>query len=164
MSKHIGKFQKWTHQEDLILLENAHLGPYELMKMLNRSYAGVTQRAHKLRLSLTPLPKQLKPLKPRINKKLLQKQLTPFSPEMLKAKPWTDVSSNLWHKRRLIVLKMHDGCCAYCGDYANTVDHIIPRSKGGTDHLDNLVAACGKCNYSKGDNIWLVRFINVQAI
>ena len=163
MSKHIGKFDKWTPEEDCLLMENAYLGPYELMKLLNRSYAGVTQRAHKLRLSLTPIPKRLKPLKQRIKKKVKQKQFGPFSPEMLEAKPTADIySTALWQQRRSIILKMHDYCCAYCGNPATTVDHIIPRSKGGTDYPDNLVAACSRCNYSKGDKIWIVRFIDAS--
>jgi hypothetical protein len=40
--------------------------------------------------------------------------------------------------------------CFYCGDTADTVDHIIPRAKGGTDDIDNLVAACLRCNCAKG--------------
>ena len=162
MSKHIGKFDKWTPEEDCVLMENAYLGPYELMKLLNRSYAGVTQRAHKLRLSLTPIPKQLKPLQQRIKKKVQQEQFGPFSPEMLEVRPWTSVQSNLWRKRRAIILKMHDYCCVYCGSPATSVDHIIPRSKGGTDYPDNLVAACSRCNYSKGDKIWIIRFIDAS--
>jgi 5-methylcytosine-specific restriction endonuclease McrA len=36
---------------------------------------------------------------------------------------------------------------------ATTVDHIIPVAKGGTDDLDNLVAACKRCNFSKQDKM-----------
>jgi 5-methylcytosine-specific restriction endonuclease McrA len=36
---------------------------------------------------------------------------------------------------------------------ANTVDHIIPVAKGGTDDPENLVAACRKCNFSKQDKM-----------
>ncbi|MBS1952982.1 MAG: HNH endonuclease [Cyanobacteria bacterium SZAS-4] len=43
--------------------------------------------------------------------------------------------------------------CQYCGDRRHdlTIDHIVPRSKGGTDSWDNVVAACLKCNVKKGD-------------
>lgn len=41
--------------------------------------------------------------------------------------------------------------CAYCGDVANEVDHVYPKSKGGEDTLDNLVAACRRCNILKKD-------------
>jgi 5-methylcytosine-specific restriction endonuclease McrA len=43
--------------------------------------------------------------------------------------------------------------CQYCGDRRHdlTIDHIIPRSKGGTDSWENVVAACLKCNVKKGD-------------
>jgi 5-methylcytosine-specific restriction endonuclease McrA len=46
--------------------------------------------------------------------------------------------------------------CAYCtkeceSDYS--VDHIIPRSKGGRNKFSNMVIACKKCNYEKGDKM-----------
>lgn len=33
------------------------------------------------------------------------------------------------------------------------VDHVIPRCKGGTDELDNLVTACRTCNLAKYDKL-----------
>jgi 5-methylcytosine-specific restriction endonuclease McrA len=60
------------------------------------------------------------------------------------------LSSSSWKKQRLIVLRRDSYICAYCGEPANEVDHIQPRVIGGTDDLDNLVAACRRCNSSKG--------------
>lgn len=43
--------------------------------------------------------------------------------------------------------------CTYCGrgDLPLTIDHIIPKSKGGDDSWENLCAACLPCNNKKGD-------------
>ncbi|MGH2842826.1 MAG: HNH endonuclease [Solirubrobacteraceae bacterium] len=44
--------------------------------------------------------------------------------------------------------------CQYCGSRAQlTVDHVIPRSKGGDSSWDNIVAACAPCNRRKGDSL-----------
>ncbi len=48
-----------------------------------------------------------------------------------------------------------EGICAGCNSafpFRNfTVDHIVPRSRGGSDHLDNLQLLCGACNSTKGN-------------
>jgi 5-methylcytosine-specific restriction endonuclease McrA len=41
--------------------------------------------------------------------------------------------------------------CAYCGHRAHTIDHLLPRSRGGTWTWLNTVAACGPCNERKGN-------------
>jgi 5-methylcytosine-specific restriction endonuclease McrA len=42
--------------------------------------------------------------------------------------------------------------CQYCGSKKQlTIDHIIPRSKGGKTNWTNLVTACHRCNVVKGD-------------
>lgn len=47
--------------------------------------------------------------------------------------------------------------CQYCGHEHGTphltFDHVIPRSKGGLTSWDNIVAACRKCNATKGDKL-----------
>ena len=47
-----------------------------------------------------------------------------------------------------------EGNCAGCKHHFPfrnlTVDHIVPQSKGGTDHLDNLQLLCSACNSTKG--------------
>ena len=42
--------------------------------------------------------------------------------------------------------------CQYCGsDRHLTVDHVVPRSKGGLDTWDNVVTSCAPCNRKKAD-------------
>lgn len=42
--------------------------------------------------------------------------------------------------------------CQYCGSYKNlTIDHVMPRSRGGDNSWTNLVTACVSCNTHKGD-------------
>lgn len=49
------------------------------------------------------------------------------------------------------VLRRDAHLCGYCGRPASTVDHIHPRSRGGEDSWENLVACCLTCNNTKGD-------------
>ena len=41
--------------------------------------------------------------------------------------------------------------CQYCGNAAENIDHVVPRSRGGTHTWDNVVAACRRCNSHKED-------------
>ena len=44
--------------------------------------------------------------------------------------------------------------CQYCGSGSSlTVDHVIPRSKGGTSDWTNIVASCAPCNRRKSDHL-----------
>jgi 5-methylcytosine-specific restriction endonuclease McrA len=57
--------------------------------------------------------------------------------------------------KRNVILR--DGCqCQYCGKVFPaselTIDHILPRSRGGRSTWENVVTACGKCNAQKGDS------------
>lgn len=50
------------------------------------------------------------------------------------------------------IFKRDGGKCQYCGSTKDlTLDHLIPRSKGGKSTWTNLVTACKKCNSIKGD-------------
>jgi 5-methylcytosine-specific restriction endonuclease McrA len=44
-------------------------------------------------------------------------------------------------------------CCAYCGGRADTVDHVVPRSRGGEHSWENCVACCSACNHRKADRL-----------
>lgn len=50
------------------------------------------------------------------------------------------------------VLRRDHHSCQYCGSNKRlTLDHVIPRSKGGKHTWDNVVTACETCNSRKGD-------------
>lgn len=53
---------------------------------------------------------------------------------------------------RVAVFKKTDGLCAYCGEQeASTIDHMIPKSRGGSGKYKNLIGACLDCNNAKSD-------------
>lgn len=54
-----------------------------------------------------------------------------------------------WASIRIKILERDEYSCAYCGRRANTVDHVIPKSRGGDEHDFNLVACCKRCNMEK---------------
>ena len=52
---------------------------------------------------------------------------------------------------RRAVFARDDHRCQYCGERADSIDHVVPRSKGGPHTWENVVAACRPCNLSKRD-------------
>jgi 5-methylcytosine-specific restriction endonuclease McrA len=61
------------------------------------------------------------------------------------------------HRRKITrraVFARDDWTCQYCGSRSNlTVDHVIPRSRGGESSWENIVASCAPCNRRKGDHL-----------
>jgi len=55
-----------------------------------------------------------------------------------------------WRRLRLVILERDGHSCRWCGGPANTVDHVTPKAHGGSDDPSNLVAACLRCNSSRG--------------
>ncbi len=41
--------------------------------------------------------------------------------------------------------------CQYCGGFADSLDHVVPRSRGGQHTWENVAAACRPCNLRKRD-------------
>jgi len=54
-----------------------------------------------------------------------------------------------WSKRGVLRRDQHR--CAYCAQKADTVDHLLPQSRGGQNTWLNTVAACTRCNNLKAD-------------
>ena len=59
------------------------------------------------------------------------------------------------HRRKITrraVFARDNWTCQYCGSHSSlTVDHVIPRSKGGASSWENIVASCAPCNRRKGN-------------
>jgi len=54
--------------------------------------------------------------------------------------------------RRAVFARDHNRC-QYCGAHAESIDHVVPRSRGGEHAWENVVAACRPCNAHKRDRL-----------
>ena len=52
---------------------------------------------------------------------------------------------------RRAVFARDSGRCVYCGATATSLDHVVPRSRGGPHIWENVVASCARCNHTKAD-------------
>jgi len=61
------------------------------------------------------------------------------------------------NKQRFEVFKKYNFTCQYCGrrtpEVILEIDHIIPKSRGGTDNIDNLTVSCFECNRGKSGTL-----------
>jgi hypothetical protein len=75
------------------------------------------------------------------------------------------------NRRKMVLLETRDGeQCIWCGKALThrcpdaTVDHVVCRSRGGSNSLENLVLACADCNHRRADapaDVWLERCIEL---
>ena len=66
---------------------------------------------------------------------------------------------------RSMIYKRDGHKCQYCGSTKNlTIDHVIPRSRGGEDTWENLVVACNSCNTRKSDKLLEETNLKLAAI
>jgi 5-methylcytosine-specific restriction endonuclease McrA len=121
---------------DTVLVLNADLGPLHrvslrhAIRMLCRRVAEVHESEPDIRLGIFPRPRVVR---------LVAYVVT----------RWRYSSGPAWSRPG--VLARDDRRCGYCAGPASTVDHIMPRSRGGRNAWKNTVAACGPCNQRKGD-------------
>jgi 5-methylcytosine-specific restriction endonuclease McrA len=73
-------------------------------------------------------------------------------PSVVRLKAYVHVPFRRILLTRRNVLRRDGNRCQYCGHRERlTLDHVVPRSRGGPDSWDNLVAACVPCNNRKGN-------------
>jgi len=76
------------------------------------------------------------------------------APRVIRLLSFDRVPKQKLHLNRRSVLARDDNCCQYCGRRLPThqlsLDHVIPRSRGGATVWENVVCACLKCNIKKG--------------
>ena len=74
-------------------------------------------------------------------------------PSVIKIKTYIKNNSMAVEISRKNILVRDNYTCQYCGkqNKSLTVDHVIPKFRGGQDTWENLVAACKECNQTKGE-------------
>ncbi|HEY3502290.1 MAG TPA: HNH endonuclease [Actinocatenispora sp.] len=121
---------------DAVLVLNADLGPLHrvdvrhAIRMLHRRVAVVHEAVPDRRYGGYPVPRVVRLVRYVVTR-------------------WRFGARPAWSKRGVLVRDGHR--CAYCGGRAATLDHVLPRSRGGANTWLNTVAACGGCNQRKGD-------------
>lgn len=76
-------------------------------------------------------------------------------PSVVMTKRWRKRTNNVvWRRSQLLLRDNHE--CQYCGfefpASKLTLDHVTPRSHGGALTYENIVAACGPCNQTRGND------------
>lgn len=111
-------------------------------QMLQNHISNLKNRCTLLKNNNDSLKREISDLKFELNR--LRKSKTKKEP----------LAKNIRHK----VFEKYNHRCCECGatheDIMLTIDHIIPRSKGGTDDISNLQVLCAACNMDKGNNTW----------
>ena len=63
-------------------------------------------------------------------------------------------SRGISQEARKFITDSYYGRCQYCNRAGDTLDHIIPLSKGGARGATNMTLACDACNSDKGDELY----------
>lgn len=119
-----------------VLVLNADLGPLHrvslrhAIRMLFREVAVVHEAAPDRIIGVYPVPRVVR---------LVAYVVT----------RWRHSRGPAWSRAGVMARDRHQ--CAYCGRPATTIDHILPRSRGGQNSWLNTVAACESCNGRKDD-------------
>lgn len=119
-----------------VLVINADLGPLHrvslqhAIRMLVRQVAEIHDHEPDRRIGIFPMPKVVRLVRYVYTK-------------------WRHTAGPAWS--RAGVLQRDRKICGYCRAGAGSVDHILPRSRGGRNTWKNTVAACDRCNQRKAN-------------
>ncbi|MFF0315536.1 HNH endonuclease [Micromonospora sp. NPDC005252] len=121
---------------DAVLVINADLGPLHrvtvahAIRMLCRRVAEIHEAEPDQLIGVFPMPKVVRLVRYVVTR-------------------WRYTKGPAWSKGG--VLARDEWRCGYCEGPAVTVDHILPRSRGGANTWRNTISACYACNQRKGD-------------
>ena len=123
--------------------------------VLNASYEPINVCT--IRRAVVLVLKQRAEVVERSDRDLHAESLTVARPAVIRLTTYVRVPRDA-HSRKITrrAIFARDGwTCQYCGTGHGTltVDHVIPRSKGGTSGWDNIVTCCAPCNRRKGDHL-----------
>ena len=119
---------------------------------MNQSYEPVTVCSAKKALILIFLTKA--EIVARKDGQLIRSVKTSFPyPSVIRLSKFIRVPFKKVELSRKNILRRDNYRCMYCGVKSNalTIDHVIPKSRGGVDSWENLVSACITCNNKKGN-------------
>ncbi|GAB3137435.1 HNH endonuclease [Micromonospora sonneratiae] len=121
---------------DAVLVVNADLGPLHrvpvkhAIRMLCRRVAEIHEAEPDRLIGVFPMPRVVRLVRYVVTR-------------------WRYTNGPAWS--RAGVLARDNRQCGYCTAPATTVDHILPRSRGGRNTWQNTISACYGCNQAKGD-------------
>lgn len=121
---------------DAVLVLNADLGPLHrvrlkhAIRMLCRRVAEIHEAEPDRTIGTFPMPRVVR----------LVRYVVPR---------WRYTNGPAWSRSGVLARDGHR--CGYCTAPATTIDHILPRSRGGKNTWTNTIAACYDCNQRKGD-------------
>jgi hypothetical protein len=121
---------------DAVLVLNADLGPLHrvsvrhAVRMLLRQVAEIHEAEPDRLIGVYPMPKVVRLVRYVVTR-------------------WRYTAGPAWSRSG--VLNRDGRRCGYCPATATTVDHILPRCRGGKNTWRNTIAACDGCNQRKGD-------------
>jgi hypothetical protein len=121
-------------------MEHLQLAPHQTVLVLNASYEPINFTQWKRAVVL-----------------LLKEKAQILSSRVIRLIDYVKIPLNrimIQKPTRTLIYQRDDHTCQYCGSQKKlTVDHVIPRSRGGQDTWENMVVACSPCNVKKGNTL-----------